>query len=483
MIGGAQGNIMVPIAMYGWIPFVVFLFKKFEARLAVVIAFVSGWMFLPVAFIKLPGLPDYTKTTATCVGILVGAWLFDKQRFSTFTFNKFDIPMLLWCTAPFFSSIFNGLGAYDGLSAAMYQSITWGLPYYIARIYFTDTSSFRMLAIAIFTGSIIYIPFCWFELIMSPQLHRMTYGYHQHDFLQTLRDGGGYRPMVYMDHGLMTAMWMVLGVFLGTWLLYIRELPKKILIVPTIWLLGLLIMTAVMMQSMGALNLLMIGLFAMLLATRFKTKIPVLILLCLPALYAYTRSTGIWDGRNLTDYIAEKFSAKRAQSLQFRFDNEKILIDKAKQGTFFGWGGYGRSRVFTEKGKDISVTDGLWIITYGTTGIYGLVMLTIAVQLPVLLFTLRIRPERWKNASMAPPAVMAVFLSIYMIDNLLNAMINPIYMLFCGGITSLLIHQPAYATDTETERTLSAGNSHAPEPLPAIRFVTADPGMATRFIN
>lgn len=482
-MSGAPGNIMVPIVMFGWIPFVVLLFKKLEARLAVVIAFVSGWMFLPVAAFKFPVLPDYTKTTATCVGILAGAWLFDKARFSTFTFNTLDIPMVLWCMAPFFASLFNGLGAYDGLSAALYQSITWGLPYYIARIYFSDPDSLRILAIAIFIGGIAYIPFCWFELIMSPQLHRLTYGYHQHDFLQTLRDGGGYRPMVYMDHGLMTSMWMVIAIFLGTWLLIIRELPPKILGVPSRYLLGLLIVTTVMMQSMGAITLLMIGLAVMVISTRLKSAIPVFILLCIPTLYAYTRTTGIWDGRNLSGFVAEKFSPTRAQSLQFRFDNETILIEKAMQGTFFGWGGYGRSRVFNDKGRDLSITDGLWIIVLGTNGIYGLATLTIAVQLPVLLFVLRIRPVRWKQSSMAAPAVMAVFLSIYMIDNLLNAMINPIYMLFCGGITSMLIHQPAYAPEIQEKQGTAADTRQRRDPLPATRYITSTYQMPSRFIS
>ncbi|NTV97881.1 MAG: hypothetical protein HGA70_01785, partial [Chlorobiaceae bacterium] len=57
------GNIMVPVAMFGWIPVVILLFKKLEPRLAASVAFVAGWMFLPIAAINLPGLPDYTKTT------------------------------------------------------------------------------------------------------------------------------------------------------------------------------------------------------------------------------------------------------------------------------------------------------------------------------------------------------------------------------------------------------------------------------------
>ena len=137
MIAG-QGNFMVPIALFGWIPLVSWLFAKVNPRLAAAIAFAAAWMFLPVASIPFSGLPDFTKVTATCVGILLASWAFDRERLLRFRFMVVDIPMLLWCTVPFLSSVANGLGAYDGISESMYQSFTWGLPYVVGRIYFTD---------------------------------------------------------------------------------------------------------------------------------------------------------------------------------------------------------------------------------------------------------------------------------------------------------------------------------------------------------
>jgi hypothetical protein len=478
-MGEGQGNIMVAVALFGWIPLVMLLFRRFEARLAVAVAFVGGWMFLPVAGFKVPGIPAYNKMTATCIVILFWAWKSDKERFREFKFSPADLPMLLWCISPFFSSLFNDLGVYDGLSLSMYQSITWGVPYYIARIYFNDAAGLKILAMAIFVGALIYIPFCGFELIMSPQLHRMLYGFHQHNFLQTLRDGGGYRPMVFMDHGLMTSMWMVLAVFLGTWMYITGELPEKILSVPSRYLLLALILTAFAMKSVGAIVLLFIGLIVLYLSNRMKNVVLLIVMLLVPLLYVYTRTTGIWDGTNLSGYVAEKFSPKRAQSLQFRFDNETILINKALQGTFFGWGGYGRSRVYDEKGKDLSVTDGLWIITLGQNGTFGLMAMIIAIQTPVVLFFLRFKPGCWNEKNRAIPAVMAIFLAIYMIDNLLNAMINPIYMLFSGGLTGLTLgaHQEEFETAAEDAMRVST------TVIPSTRFIT-DPCMASsRFIN
>ena len=426
------------------------LFKKFGSYKAIAIAFIAGWMFLPVANYDIFLLRN-TKTATICLSVLASAFLFDKERLSTFKFNAADIPMLLWCTSSFFSSIANGDGPYDGLSTAMYQSVRWGIPYCIGRIYFNNVDAVNILALAIFIGTVVYIPFCWYELIMSPQLHRLTYGFHQSDFLQTLRDGGGYRPMVYMDHGLMTAMWMVLGAFLGAWLFICGILPKKIMQIQSQYLLILLLFTTIMLRSVAAISWLIIGLLVLYVSNKTKTAFLLIILMLVPYLYIVTRTTGFWDGRNLSDAVSGNYSANRSQSLQFRFDNENILIQKALQGSFFGWGGYGRSRVYDETGKDISVTDGLWIITYGTNGIYGLIVMVFAIQWPLFLFFLRVKPELWKTKTWGNSAVMAVFLGIFMIDNLLNAMINPVYMLCNGSLIGMLLNSsriPALSAET-----------------------------------
>ena len=460
-MGGAPGNILVPITLFGFPFFVMFLFKKFEHRLAAAIAYVSGWMFLPNAEYEI-FLLRHTKTTVIGFGILASIFFFDKAKFSKFKFNAFDIPMLLWCTAPFFSSIFNDLGPYDGLSQALYQTIRWGLPYYIGRIFFSDPDAMKILAMTIVLGGIVYIPLCWFEMIMSPQLHRLTYGFHQHEFLQTLREGGGFRPMVYMEHGLMTSMWMMLAVILGSWLYYCKDMPKRIFLVNTGYVLLMLIFTFFMMKSQGAVVLLFICLLVLFVPKKLKIFL-VVILLITPYLYILTRINGIWDGRNLSNYVAEKFSPVRAQSLQFRFDNETMLIVKAMQGTVFGWGGYGRSRVYDEKGKDLSVTDGLWIITLGKNGLYGLIMLTTTIQLPVVFFALRFKPEVWNKKALAGPAVMAIFLALTMIDNLLNAMVNPIYMLFSGGLTGIVLKNTLSLDDgSETKELEQTEGTNAP---------------------
>jgi hypothetical protein len=441
-----QGNPLVPLVMVGWVPLAALLFRKIPARQAAAAAFVLGFLFLPVAKIPMKGLPDLTKVTICCAGILAGAWIYDRDRLLAFRLHPIDIPMLLWCSCPLLSSVANGLGAYDGLSESMYQSFTWGLPYFVARIYFGTLEGLNTLAITVFVGGLVYIPFCIEEVLMSPQLHRMLYGFHQHSFLQTMR-GGGFRPMVFMEHGLMVAMWMISAAMLGIWLTYAGVIPRHFTAIPygkilqklPIWLLLLsLLVTTVLMKSTGAFVLFLVGLSALYLSNKVKTTLIIWFLLAIPPTYIIARSTGIWNGENLSSLVAEKFSARGGQSLQFRFDNEKILVEKALDGTFFGWGGWNRSRVFDEDGKDISITDGLWIITLGTKGVYGLILLTLVILLPVLLLLHKSTPAQWNKKEWSSVSAMSILLLLYMIDNLLNGMVNPVFMLFNGGICGLL---------------------------------------------
>ena len=49
------------------------------------------------------------------------------------------------------------------------------------------------------------------------------------------------------------------------------------------------------------------------------------------------------------------------------------MMDRASQRIWFGWGRFGRSRIFDEWGSDVSVTDGRWTITLGQFGLFGFV--------------------------------------------------------------------------------------------------------------
>lgn len=427
---------LVSIALLGWIPVVLGLFAIWPPRRAAVAATVVAWLFLPIASFPLPGLPDYTKTSATTAGILLGSLLFDPGRLISLRPRWFDLPILVWCLTPVGSSLLNDLGLYDGVSASVAQTIEWGLPYLIGRAYFSDREGLDELTRGIVLGGLVYVPFCLYEIRMSPQFHRMVYGYHQHSFGQSIRFGG-FRPTVFMSHGLEVGMWMSIAALLACWLGAAGTLERVGGVPLGLVGLPLLLITALLCKSSGALVLLATGLAVLGICQRTGGRLLAILLLLAPPLYMASRSSGVWSGRNLVELVASAFDEDRAQSLEFRFENEDMLVTKALQRPLFGWGGWGRARVYDADGRDVSVTDGLWIIAIGNHGIVGLASLSAVFLLPCARFLRNYPPRVWRDPGVAPAAALSMLLCLSMIDHLANAMRNPVYLLAAGGLSGL----------------------------------------------
>ena len=436
--------------MIGWIPLIIYLFQRFSAQKAVIIGFIAAWLFLPQVEFTLPGIPDYTKISATCYGILLASFIYDYGRFKSFKFSFLDIPMLIWCICPFFSSLSNDLGAYDGFSAALSQTMIWGLPYFLGRVYLNNLAGLRNLALGIFLGGLIYVPLCLIEVRLSPQLHRILYGYHAHSFAQAIRLGG-FRPTVFMKHGLEVGMWMMAATLIGIWLWKVGSI-RQIYGISIRWPMLALLTTFILLKSTGAYALLFLGVVILFTAWQFRTSVIVLFLILSMMFYL---------GQNAiaSDHLANRliapletiFPEDRIQSLQFRVDNEILLKEKAQQRILFGWGGWGRNRVYDYNWQgelvDISVTDSLWIIAFGTNGLIGLVSLFSAFLIPIINF-IRIYPSRtWSRSKIAPIAVLVVILSLYMFDCLLNGMINPIFILAGGGVAGLTLEKSEFESN------------------------------------
>jgi hypothetical protein len=458
---------LVPMAMFGWIPLVLALFKRLQPRHAVIAGFLLAWMFLPQYDYRLPGLPNYSKISAASYGILLGTWLFNRGAFHRFRAHPFDLPVALWCVAPLLSSLSNGLGLWDGLSAMLGKVTMWGIPYVIGRLYFDHPKALRDLAIGIFLGALIYVPFCLFEVVMSPRLHRIVYGWHPHHFGQTKR-GGGWRPVVFMLHGLMNAMWMGGGALAGLRLFAAGALGPRlpVLGVPALPAVAAVVVTFILCKSMGAFLLIMAGLAALVAATRLRRSWLLLIIMLYPTFYVTTRGTGLWDAENLLGAVERAASSERAGSLEFRLRNENILAEKARERPLFGWGGWKRAWVRDESGATVSVPDGLWIIAFGQNGVFGLSALVALLLLPQLLFLRRYPVRLWREPAVAAMAPLSVLVGLFMLDNLLNDMFNPVMLLCAGGITGLCLRPP---DDPASESGSAAGGESVVPPPPAPR--------------
>ena len=69
-------------------------------------------------------------------------------------------------------------------------------------------------------------------------------------------------------------------------------------------------------------------------------------LLCVAPLFYAVRTTNLWSGESAVELARLLVGEARADSLDYRFENDDFLIAKALQQPIFGWGGWSRNRVY-----------------------------------------------------------------------------------------------------------------------------------------
>jgi len=412
------------IALALWIPVALIIFAALPPRNAVIWALVLGWLFLPMGAIKLAsGVPLFDKMAATSLAALFGVLFFDTDRVFRIRPALWDVPVVVLCLCPLPSSVSNGLGAYDGFANILRQVLTWGIPWFLGRLYFTSKTELGELAIGLFLGGLIYVPLCLWEIRMSPQLHVWVYGFQQHEFSQTIRFGG-YRPMVFMQHGLAVGMWMCMTTLIGCWMyvggsrIHVRGLGVR-------WPLFLLVVTAILCKSTGAIILLGAAFMILASAVRRLGRPAIIALLLVAPCWMYFRGTGASNGESLVAFIEDWIDKDRAGSLHARLDQEDTIVAQAWQRPVFGWGGWG------------SGADQLWLLVLRNQGLTGLISMTVVLSLPLALVVLRV-PAAGLVAEDAVLAVLAVVSCLFLIDCLFNAMLNPLFTVAAAGVTGTL---------------------------------------------
>jgi hypothetical protein len=430
---GIQGNLFASLALLGYIPFTFVLFALLPSRKAVIFNFIIAWLFLPMSELIMPGMMALNKMSLACVGTMIGTCIFDADVLLAFRPKVWDIPMAVLCLVPYLSARSNGYPAYTGIAAIAYQTLDWGFPYFIGRLYFTDLKAMRELAAGIVIGGILYVPLCWYEIRMSPQLHAMVYGYTPSDFSNTKRYGS-YRPIVFMQTGLSVAMWLASAAVTAFWLWY-SGAKSKILGMRTGWIALALALSEFGLRSFGAAALMMIGIGVLLLTKYTKLKLWLILLILIPPFWITTRTLDIWTGQDLEDLVRQ-VAIGRADSLHTRLVNERKLVDRALLQPYFGWTG-AKYNIGRNPKEQLGIPDMMWVIIFGQSGVFALTAMVVSMLLPLSLLMWRIPIRYWHLASAAPAAALAMLVTMHMCDMLFNAMVNPIFLLAAGGVTGM----------------------------------------------
>lgn len=403
-------------------------------RKVVLISILGGNLFLPATGIAISGFPNYTKLLAAGLGALLPAFFFAAPKLLSWRPKPYDLFFVGFLIAPAISSLVNGLGPYDATSNLVNRFLEWGIAYWIGRALFTDLGALRDLCVAVVVSGMLYAPLCLYEIRMSPQLSNMIYGFRPSSFLMTKRMGG-WRPMVFMQHGLAVAVWMA-GTALVAWILWRSKAIRDIWGIPIAWIaIGLVIVT-IGLRSIGAAALLL-GLIA---AAEFiqlsRLRIVLLAMVLVPMGYIGLRSIG-WDGQQLVR-LAEATVEERAGSLNMRLENDTIIAEKAMNKPIFGWGSWGRWRVKDEFGVDITVSDSWWAILLGSTGFFGLICTYATFISPLIPLSRHKARSRIFIGPLGAAWAVGFGILLFVLDTLLNAMPNTSFMLMSATLVSVL---------------------------------------------
>lgn len=431
------------VALFCWPLVVICLSNRYSVNKAIVLSILWGYLLLPVGVeVDLPLIPPFNKETipSLAVFVYVRYMLGRRVRFLT-RFDFLAILLLVYIVSPFATVLSNstsvytgnkiipGLGVRDSISIIIRQWILL-IPFFLGRQFLKEPKDLEMLLRLLIIGALVYSIFVLFEVRMSPQLHRWVYGFHAQGFGQQKR-GGGFRPTVFLGHGLWVAFYVMLSVLATTICLKLKV--RIIRMLSTKQILFYLLFVLVLCKSLGSL-LYVIAIAPLIYWASIETQsriTKILVFICI--LYPILRIYEYFPVSMLLEW-AYSYDTERGQSLQFRFDQEKNLLLHARNKFLFGWGGWGRNRVYdVETGEDISVTDGHWIITLGTYGFIGFLAEFGLLLYPIYKLVSLVKRIKDKKKKILLSGY-SFLLVIYVVDMLPNDPMSPLVWLIAGAL-------------------------------------------------
>lgn len=433
-------NTFAYVVLGAW-PFVCLaLFARLEKRAALVMSIVGGFLLLPSATIfKLSGLPDLDKAALVSIGALIGALLFGAGQARARGGIALALLAGIFVLTPVATAQFNadplispklyfpGMTLYDGVSLVAVHLLVL-TPFYLGRQLLGDDAGHRSLLTALVGLMLLYSILILIEVRLSPQLHRWVYGFFPHSFGQQMR-GDGFRAVVFLQHGLVVALFLALAFVTAT--AFVRPRVRILACNPGV-VASYLAIVLLLQKSLGAAVLAAtFGVVVLFMSPRRQIAVAALCS-ALILFYPVVRASELLPFDAIRAAAAH-FSEDRAGSLETRLVNEERLLAKAQERPFFGWGTWARNRVYDlEEGKDISITDGTWIITIGTFGWFGYMGLFGLLTYPV--FRLYLMYRRWPAAPPWEAAILSMILTLNLCDLVPNSSLTPVTWLVAGAL-------------------------------------------------
>ena len=432
-------NIFGLLVFYSW-PLVVFwLLSKYPAKQAIFFAITLAVLFLPNGYsIDFPLIPPIDRETLTSLSLVIFLYLSGKK----FKLLPTGLPSTVLIgylvviiisvelnsdAFAFGDKFFPALTHHDAFSTIVRVLLSL-MPFFLGRFFLNNVEDNEKIFKSLVVLGLFYTPFMLVELRFSPQFHNWIYGYSNVDFLQQMR-GEGYRPTVFYGHGLNLAFWVSTCIIAA---LALQKNKVKASLFSASKVVIYLCIILVLCKTWSAMAYALLAMFLIFKLKPVKQTKWALILAALIFIYPIAKTTGFFPDREIVSTI-EQYSPERAESLSFRFGNETILLERALERPYFGWNGWGRNRVYNSWGKDLSVTDGRWIIEIGVNGIMGFIFYYAILMIPLIYAHKNIENIEDPRQKVYF-AALAIILAICVMDSIPNTGMGVIHWLFAGAL-------------------------------------------------
>lgn len=445
-------NLVAVLALLAWIPLAFVAFRFLRPAVACFLIVFCAEILLPVgAAFSFKGLPDMGRNRIAALAALAACLVLHPKRLRAIGGNPWILLFLAVLAGSSLATALTNtdlavqgviampaMSAYDALSLFVGQALDLAVPFVLGLALYRSQRDLRFLQRALVVAALAYTLPILFELRMSPQLHGMLYGYAPHAFIQHVR-GSGYRPMVFMGHGLGVSMFLATAVLaaVGLW----RARLPVWRGVPALPAAVYLMVVLVLSKSFAPVVYAIAGTAVLLLpGTRIRNAVSAL-LVSLVLLYPALRTLD-WVPTDRMVESAAALSPDRANSLQFRFDNEGRMLERAHERIWFGWGTWGRNRVFDRDwGYDLTIVDGYWIVAVSSFGVIGFSIRFALAVIPVWLLAVgqaRIRSRQSRTLL----ASLAVLLAFRAVDLIPNSDYTAMLLLYAGALAGLVTGLP-----------------------------------------
>lgn len=434
-----RGNLFAYAALLLWPLVALYLYSRLPIGRATLWTILGGFLLLPAQItIKFQMIPPFDKTSIPNLVALLGCAVYSRNLPKImWGFGLPELLVTIILVGPFITSLLNsdvlqygatvlpGVGAYDAGSASRDIFISM-LPFFLGRQFSRSADDNMYILRALVIAGLMYSLPVLFEVRMGPQISDWIYGYHA----QSWSGSGVLRSVVFFDNGLLLAFFFAPVVIAAgaLWRLrsHIGRFPPG---ATTAYLsIILLICRSFSSISYGAVIMPLVRWAS----PRLQLRVAC-VLVTLALAYPLLRVADLVPTESIINGVTV-LSTSHAVSLQTRFDNEEQLLEKAWERPWFGWGRYGRERIYHGwNGADSTISDGYWILTMGAWGLVGFFAQFSLFALCVFRAAMALKFSRSMKGSVCL-AALALIVAVNVFDLLPNAWLMPWTWLLLGTL-------------------------------------------------